>query len=91
MSQCDCGLYGGASDRTGRRLPNHVCSANPPGYVELDRYPDEAEIEIEREAKRLGIHPFELIRRRHEEKKEAERLAAEAQRDALSEKWGMTP
>lgn len=80
-SQCPkCGIYGGATAA-------HVCL---PNYVELPRYTDE-DIAIEREARLLGIHPFELVRRRHAEKKEAERLAAEAERDALCEKWGMTP
>jgi hypothetical protein len=81
-SECpDCGMVGGATAA-------HVCGA--PNYVEVQRVTDE-DIAIEREARLLGIHPFELVRRRHAEKKEAERLAAQAELDVLCDKWGMTP
>jgi hypothetical protein len=81
-SQCPkCGIYGGATAA-------HECL--PSNYVELERVTDE-DIAIEREARLLGIHPFELVRRRHAEKKEAERLAAQAELDVLCDKWGMTP
>lgn len=82
MTECPyCGIYGGATAA-------HECL--PKSYVEIERVTDE-DIAIEREARRLGIHPFELVRRRHAELKEAERRAAEAERDVLCAKWGMTP
>lgn len=52
MSQCDCGMYGGASDRNGRRLPNHMCRHNqfdPPQYVELNAAEIAAAEQLERE------------------------------------------
>lgn len=66
----------------------HECV--PRGYVELPRTTDE-DIAIEAEARRLGIHPFVLVRQRHAEQKERERIAAEARLHALCAEWGMTP
>jgi hypothetical protein len=78
-SQCPkCGIYGGATAA-------HECL--PSNYVELERVTDE-DIAIEREARLLGIHPFELVRRRHAEKKEVEQRQCDAQLDEFNARYG---
>lgn len=75
-SQCPkCGIYGGMTAA-------HECL--PSNYVELPRVTDE-DIEIEREARRLGIHPFELVHRR---RKEAEQRQRDAQLSEFNERYG---
>ena len=76
-----CGIIDG-DDKAHECLPNR--------YAELERITDE-ERAIEVEARLRGIHPYELIRERHQAQKDADRAAAEAQRDALCAVWGMSP
>jgi hypothetical protein len=68
-SQCPrCEAVGGATG-------SHECL--PRNYVELERMTD-WEIEIEREARRLGIHAMDLARQKHAERKAQEQRAVHA-------------
>lgn len=75
-SQCPkCGIYGGATAA-------HECL--PANYVELERVTDE-DIAIEREARLLGIHPYELVQRR---RKEAGQRHRDAQLAEFNARYG---